>query len=60
MDVYGSFENRGGYPNLGYNYPFQFDFSFFAPNDWTPVTYGDGATASLENGLLHIPMDPSS
>ena len=54
---YGSFENRGGYPNLGYNYPFQFDFSFPAANDWTPVRYADGATGTLENGLLHIPMD---
>jgi Carboxypeptidase regulatory-like domain/TonB dependent receptor len=54
---YGSFENRGGYPNLGYNYPFQFTFGFPAPNDVTPVTYGDGAFGSLENGLLHIPMD---
>ena len=22
---YGAFENRGGYPSLGYNYPFQFE-----------------------------------
>lgn len=54
---YGSFENRGGYPNLGYNYPFQFDFSFPAANDWSPVRFGDGSTASLERGLLGIPMD---
>ena len=56
---YGSFENRGGYPNLGYNYPFQFDFGFPAANDWTPVRYADGTTGTLERGLLAIPMDPT-
>jgi hypothetical protein len=56
---YGSFENRGGYPNLGYNYPFQFDFNFPSPNDWTPVHFGDGATGTLANGLAHIPLDPT-
>ena len=56
---YGAFENRGGYPSLGYNYPFQFDFSFPASNDWTPVTYADGTTGTLERGLWPIPMDPS-
>ena len=47
---YRSFENRGGYPNLGYNYPFQIEFGFPAPNDWTPVRYGDGTTGTLERG----------
>src|SRR5260370_19615647 len=36
---YGAFENRGGSPSLGYNYPFQFIFSYPAANSVTPVTY---------------------
>src|SRR5215470_4453774 len=42
---YGGFENRGGYPALGYNYPFQFTFSFPFVNSWTPVTYSNGQIA---------------
>ncbi len=55
---YGAFENRGGSPNLGYNYPFQFDFNFQPANAWTPVKYADGNIASLERGLTSVPMDP--
>lgn len=55
---YGAFENRGGAPNLGYNYPFQFDFNFQPANAWTPVRYGDGNIATLERGLTSVPMDP--
>ena len=51
---YGGFENRGGYPALGYNYPFQFTFSFPSPNAWTPVTYADGQTATLERNAQDI------
>jgi len=56
---YGGFENRGGYPALGYNYPFQFTFSFPSPNSWTPVTYADGQPATLERGFLSIPLSPA-
>lgn len=56
---YGSFENRGGSPNIGYNYPFQFRFSFPTPNAVTPVTYADGQIATLSRGLLSIPLDPT-
>ena len=55
---YGAFENRGGAPNIGYNYPFQFDFSFQPANAWSPVIYGDGQPATLERGLLSVPLDP--
>ena len=33
---YNSFENRGFAPNLGENYPFQFNFGFFRPDDNHP------------------------
>jgi hypothetical protein len=56
---YGGFENRGGYPALGYNYPFQFTFSFPSANSWTPVTYADGQIGTLERGFLSIPLSPS-
>lgn len=55
---YGAFENRGGFPSLGYNYPFQFDFSFFRDNDVSPVRYGDGNIATLERGLSSVPLQP--
>ena len=57
---YGSFENRGGYPNLGYNYPFQFAFNFPTVDRDTlsPVKFADGTVATLETGLAHVPMDP--
>ena len=56
---YGGFENRGGYPALGYNYPFQFAFNFPSANSWTPVTYSDGQLATLERGFLSIPLSPA-
>ena len=55
---YGAFENRGGFPNLGYNYPFQFDFNFQPADAWTPVKFADGNIATLERGLSSVPMDP--
>lgn len=55
---YAAFENRGGFPNLGYNYPFQYDFNFQAANDVTPLRYPDGSQATLERGLLSVPLDP--
>ena len=56
---YGGFENRGGDPALGYNYPFQFIFSFPAENFWTPVTYSNGQIGTLEQGFTDIPLNPS-
>jgi hypothetical protein len=55
---YGAFENRGGFPNLGYNYPFQFDFNFQRANDVSPVVYPDGNIATLERGLSSVPLEP--
>ena len=56
---YGAFENRGGYPSLGYNYPFQYSFGFPSPNPSTPIQYSNGAYATLETGLTAIPLNPS-
>ncbi len=62
---YGAFENRGGYPSLGYNYPFQFsvgltDASNGGISTVTPVIYANGTTGTLENGLTGIPLDSES
>jgi carboxypeptidase family protein len=56
---YGGFENRGGNPSLGYNYPFQFDFTIRAPNENQPIVYTNGLRGTLENGLLGVPLDPT-
>jgi len=61
---YNGFENRGFSPNLGENYPFQFNFSFSAPNDATPITFpgcttaGPGGTATFETGFSCTPLNP--
>jgi hypothetical protein len=55
---YGGFENRGGDPALGYNYPFQYAFSFPAASSQAAVTFPDGQQASLERGFLDIPLTP--
>jgi hypothetical protein len=56
---YGSFENRGGYPNLGYNYPFQYAFSFSALNNWSPMLYPDNSIGTLDRGLRGVALDPT-
>jgi Carboxypeptidase regulatory-like domain/TonB dependent receptor len=45
---YGAFENRGGNPSLGYNYPFQFTLLYQSPNDVTPNRLGDGSLVGLD------------
>jgi hypothetical protein len=57
---YGAFENRGGYPSLGYNYPFQYGFGFFNPNSVSNVIYPNGQQATLERGLLDVPLNPAA
>jgi len=71
---YNGFENRGFSPNLGENYPFQFNFSFFNPdaghaiNNYTSCTTsatpGPNATPTfgpyLETGFSCTPLDPLS
>jgi hypothetical protein len=65
---YNGFENRGFSPNLGENYPFQFNFQFATANDNTPITFagcttpGPGGSANgnatLETGFSCTPLDP--
>jgi Carboxypeptidase regulatory-like domain/TonB-dependent Receptor Plug Domain/TonB dependent receptor len=61
---YDGFENRGYSPNLGENYPFQFDFNFFPPNSATPYTYpgcptaGPGGVATFESGFSCTSLNP--
>jgi len=70
---YNGFENRGYSPNLGENYPFQFDFNYTPPNDATPVTFpgcanaggaGVGSsvnyTATFETGFACTPLSPTA
>jgi carboxypeptidase family protein len=65
---YNGFENRGFSPNLGENYPYQFNFSFAPANDNTPITYS-GCTsqyatpigsATLETGFSCTPLSPTT
>jgi hypothetical protein len=63
---YNGFENRGFSPNLGENYPFQFNFSFFNPDSGHPINNFAGcATATpaggptLETGFSCTPLDPT-
>ncbi len=63
---YNGFENRGFSPNLGENYPFQFNFSYSNPNDGTPLTFANspgcsttGGTATFETGFTCSPLDPA-
>ena len=65
---YNGFENRGFSPNLGENYPFQFNFQFAQPDDNHPLAYagctssfaGPGGEARLETGFSCTPLDPTS
>ncbi|MGA8101021.1 MAG: TonB-dependent receptor, partial [Candidatus Acidiferrales bacterium] len=61
---YNGFENRGFSPNLGENYPFQFNFSFPEPNNYTPITFpgcptaGPGGSGTFETGFSCTPLSP--
>jgi hypothetical protein len=58
---YGGFENIGGAPDPGYNYPWSVNLGFFAPNgNILPLTYPNGQYATLENGLAAANPDPAS
>jgi hypothetical protein len=65
---YNGFENRGFSPNIGENYPFQFNFQFNAADDNHPFFYtgctSPGVTpvqsATLETGFSCTPLDPTS
>jgi hypothetical protein len=66
---YNGFENRGFSPNLGENYPFQFNFSYGSPNDGHPIsTFAGnttpgcttvGGTATFETGFSCNPLVPT-
>jgi hypothetical protein len=61
---YGAFENRGGYPSLGFNYPFEYELSYADSSNGgvgsvTPVIYPNGSTGTLENGLQGIQLTPT-
>jgi hypothetical protein len=61
---YNGFENRGFSPNIGENYPFQFNFSFAPPGAGAPFTFpgcataGPGGTATFETGFSCTPLTP--
>jgi hypothetical protein len=58
---YGGFENIGGAPDPGYNYPWTVNLGFFAPNgNILPLTYPNGQYATIENGLAAANPDPAS
>jgi Carboxypeptidase regulatory-like domain/TonB dependent receptor len=63
---YNGFENRGFSPNLGENYPFQFNFSFFNPNSGHPINNFAGCPdatpaggPTFETGFACTPLDPT-
>ena len=58
---YGGFENIGGAPDPGYDYPFTTNLAFSAPNgNILPLFYPNGQQATLENGLTAANPDPAS
>ncbi len=67
---YNAFENRGYGPNIGENYPFVFNVSYFNKNSATPISSGSpyagcstasaGGSATLESGLSCFSFDPAT
>ena len=66
---YNGFENRGYFPNLGENYPFQFQFhkqvqvgaSNVNPElALAPITYPGCGTATIASGLSCYSFDPTT
>jgi hypothetical protein len=61
---YNGFENRGFSPNLGENYPFQFNFNYTEPDPNHPYlftgcsTAGPGGSATFETGFSCTPLSP--
>ncbi len=56
---YGAFENRGGNPSLGYNYPFQFTLAYLSPNAVAPNRLADGSLVSFD-ARERIVLDPAN
>jgi Carboxypeptidase regulatory-like domain/TonB dependent receptor-like, beta-barrel len=58
---YGGFENIGGAPDPGYDYPFTVNLAFSEPNgNILPLLYPNGQQATLENGLTAADPNPAS
>jgi hypothetical protein len=57
---YAGFTDIGGSPDIGSNYPFLYNFSFFNPTPASPITYPNGALATLENGLTGVQLSPAA
>ena len=57
---YGAFENRGGNPSLGYNYPFQFTLVYLSPNATAPNRLGDGSLVGGLDARERIVLDPAN
>ena len=67
---YNGFENRGFSPNLGENYPFQFNFQYSSPNDVSPISANTPfagcptaggqplGVATFETGFSCTPLSP--
>jgi len=62
---FNGFENRGFSPNLGENYPFQFNFSFFDPDAGHAINNFAGCPKAtptggptFETGFSCTPLDP--
>ena len=62
---FNGFENRGFSPNLGENYPFQFNFSFFDPDAGHAINNFAGCAKAtptggptFETGFSCTPLDP--
>ena len=61
---YNGFENRGYSPNIGENYPFQFQFNFPETSQNTPITFpgcataGPGNVGTFETGFSCTPLNP--
>jgi hypothetical protein len=57
---YNGFENRGFSPNLGENYPFQFNFQYSAPDDGHSISFPGCAPAGVfEVGFSCTPLNPT-
>jgi hypothetical protein len=66
---FNGFENRGYSPNLGENYPFQFNFNYTPPNDGNPISFAgnttpgcttSGGTPTFETGFSCTPLVPTA
>src|SRR5262249_38148583 len=57
---YNGFENRGFSPNLGENYPFQFNFQYAAVDDGHSISFPSCApAATFRVGFSVTPLDPT-